>query len=162
MDILDKIGAFAKNVGEKTEDMIETGKLNLKINAEERAISEQTEKLGAWYLERLDAGMQPEAGAAEIYAAITASRALIEEIKAEIKKIQEEKETPAAEETVPAASACPACGTACAAGVKFCPNCGARLEAEPPAQPAAVCPACGRENAPEVRFCRECGAQMAE
>lgn len=50
---------------------------------------------------------------------------------------------------------CAQCGTMVAAGVKFCPNCGAAM-----AQPAAdPCPSCGAD-VKGAKFCPECGAKI--
>src|SRR5256886_6653561 len=45
---------------------------------------------------------------------------------------------------------CAACGVDNRAGVRFCEECGARLE--------ALCPACGASVPPGKKFCRACGA----
>ncbi len=47
---------------------------------------------------------------------------------------------------------CPRCQHENPAGVKFCGECGARLE--------AVCPACQASNPPSNKFCHECGAPL--
>lgn len=52
---------------------------------------------------------------------------------------------------------CPECGAENAPGIKFCGECGTRLAV--PAQ-APVCPECGAENAPGTKFCGECGAKL--
>jgi class 3 adenylate cyclase/tetratricopeptide (TPR) repeat protein len=47
---------------------------------------------------------------------------------------------------------CPRCQHENPAGVKFCGECGAKLEAR--------CPACGIGNPPGNKFCHECGATL--
>lgn len=47
---------------------------------------------------------------------------------------------------------CPRCGHDNPAGVKFCGECGTRLE--------ALCPACRATNPPTNRFCHECGEPL--
>src|SRR5712691_4098192 len=47
---------------------------------------------------------------------------------------------------------CPQCAHENPQGVKFCGECGARLQ--------ALCPACGVSNPPSNKFCGECGAPM--
>ncbi|HET8577914.1 MAG TPA: adenylate/guanylate cyclase domain-containing protein [Methylomirabilota bacterium] len=47
---------------------------------------------------------------------------------------------------------CPACKFDNPAGVKFCGECGARLE--------ALCPACRAANPPGNKFCHECGRSL--
>ncbi|HEY3067233.1 MAG TPA: adenylate/guanylate cyclase domain-containing protein [Methylomirabilota bacterium] len=49
---------------------------------------------------------------------------------------------------------CGACGTANRAGVKFCEECGTRLD--------VTCPACGASVPSDKKFCGDCGARLAE
>src|SRR5258707_2809139 len=49
---------------------------------------------------------------------------------------------------------CPRCQHDNPAGVKFCGECGARLE--------SVCVACGAANPPGNKFCGECGAALTQ
>jgi class 3 adenylate cyclase/tetratricopeptide (TPR) repeat protein len=49
---------------------------------------------------------------------------------------------------------CPRCGQANPPGVKFCGECGSRLE--------LACPACRTANPPTNRFCHGCGAPLGE
>jgi class 3 adenylate cyclase len=51
-----------------------------------------------------------------------------------------------------AAVKCPRCQQDNPAAVKFCGECGARLE--------SLCPACGAGNPPTNRFCHQCGAAL--
>jgi class 3 adenylate cyclase/tetratricopeptide (TPR) repeat protein len=48
---------------------------------------------------------------------------------------------------------CPSCGAPSRPGVKFCEECGARLE--------IICPSCGAHVPPDKKFCGECGARLA-
>jgi hypothetical protein len=47
---------------------------------------------------------------------------------------------------------CPRCQAENDAGVRFCEDCGARLE--------AACPSCGTPVTPGKKFCRSCGATL--
>ena len=59
---------------------------------------------------------------------------------------------------------CPQCGAGLNADVRFCSQCGAKIE--PPAPEAAeapqsrVCPGCGAEVAQGMKFCSQCGARV--
>ena len=63
---------------------------------------------------------------------------------------------------------CPSCGKIVPAGVKFCPNCGGKIEqpaaAEQPAaeQPAAqnACARCGQPLEEGAAFCTSCGTKV--
>ena len=47
---------------------------------------------------------------------------------------------------------CSSCGFANAAGMRFCGQCGSRLD--------AGCPNCGADNPPGMRFCGQCGTSL--
>lgn len=47
---------------------------------------------------------------------------------------------------------CSSCGATVKQGVKFCPECGAKL--------GSFCPKCGAPISPNAKFCGECGAKL--
>ena len=49
---------------------------------------------------------------------------------------------------------CPRCQHENPSGVKFCGECGTRLE--------LLCPSCRASNPPTNKFCNECGAPLAQ
>jgi len=49
---------------------------------------------------------------------------------------------------------CPSCGAPLAGKVKFCPECGAKIQAE------AHCTECGAKLIPGAKFCADCGAKV--
>ncbi len=50
---------------------------------------------------------------------------------------------------------CPNCNAALSGSLKFCPKCGAKIEARTPETPATrKCPQCGSENALAAKFCK--------
>lgn len=46
---LDKLNTVAKNIGDKTSDVIETTKLGAKVNMEKSSAEAQLKKIGAYY-----------------------------------------------------------------------------------------------------------------
>lgn len=59
-------------------------------------------------------------------------------------------------ETAPgAAPVCAACRSPLPAGAKFCPGCGA------PVQARRTCPGCGAEVGEGARFCADCGTKLS-
>jgi Double zinc ribbon len=55
---------------------------------------------------------------------------------------------------------CSGCGQPMAAGVKFCPNCGAAAVPAATVPAKSVCLSCGAENPGSAKFCKECGHSM--
>ena len=168
MAFFDKLSDFAKNIGDKTTDAIETGKLQSKINSEKSLAGEELKKIGEFYY---NAWLNGGEIAPEILEVCTAAKAhydAADEAQAEIDRIRAENEAakaaaaaPAAPE-VPAAPAgivCTACGAENAPGTKFCCNCGNKLEIPAPPEPK-ICPNCGATVADGMKFCGECGQKM--
>ena len=141
MAFFDKLNDFAKNIGDKTADAIDTGKLNSKINAENNAAGEELKKIGTYYYKLFVSGDTSGAVAPEVlefcqsakahYEAAAAAQAEIEKIKAE-----NEAAKAAAAQAAQAAQAAPitkrtciSCGAELAEGLKFCGECGTRQEA---------------------------------
>ena len=161
MAFFDKLGELTKSVGDKTNDMIETNKLNGKIKAEKAAIEAVKAELGALYWAKFEAGAQLDEDAAALCGKIRTSLENIAGFEAEIQRIREESEkkpeptAPAAPVPVAEGTFCQACGAKIASDAKFCPECGS-----PVVPPNRVCPACGAELAEGAKFCAECGAKV--
>jgi hypothetical protein len=58
--------------------------------------------------------------------------------------------------TVMAKVKCPGCSASVDEGVKFCPECGARMVASRP-----KCSGCGKEYDKTPKFCEDCGTKMS-
>ncbi|MDR1117565.1 MAG: zinc ribbon domain-containing protein [Oscillospiraceae bacterium] len=160
MAFLDKLGDLAKNLGDKTQDAIETTKLNSKINGEKNAAAECMRKIGEYYYGRYKEDGQADPELAELYAAIDGHNQTIADAQGEIDRIKSESAAQSAAAqpaAAPGGASCTACGKVNPAGTKFCSDCGAKIEA--PAAP--VCPGCGAQLAPGVKFCAECGYKLA-
>lgn len=159
MAFFDKLNQVAKNIGDKTNDAIETTKLNSKINSEKAAADTELCKIGAFYYERFARSGEVDPEILEFCRSAKSHYDAAAKAQAEIERIKTENEAPIP--TAPSAGiACPSCGTANAPGTKFCQNCGAKLEAATPQE--RKCPACGAIVAPGVKFCSECGQRMED
>ena len=55
---------------------------------------------------------------------------------------------------------CPSCGRTCMPGMKFCTNCGTRLEQPATDSTEKRCRTCGATLEPNQRFCMECGTPV--
>ncbi len=167
MAFFDKLNDIAKNIGDKTNDAIETTKLNSKINSEKAAAAEELKKIGEYYYNLFAAGGEAAPEVLEFCQSAKAHYDAAAEAQAEIERIKAENEAakaaaaPPEAPAAPAGISCPACGAANAPGTKFCCSCGAKLETPPPAEPEQkTCPGCGTTVAPGVKFCPECGNRM--
>ena len=165
MAFFDKLSDLAKNIGDKTTDAIETGKLQSKINSEKSLAGEELKKIGEFYY---NAWLNGGEIAPEILEVCTAAKAhydAADEAQDEIDRIRAENEAAKAAAAAPAAPAapagivCTACGAENAPGTKFCCNCGNKLEIPAPPEPK-ICPNRGATVADGMRFCGECGQKM--
>ena len=134
MAFFDKLGDLAKNIGDKTTDAIETGKLNSKIGSETAAAAAQLQKVGEFYYAKFAAGEQVSPEAREFCQAAAAHYAAAEKAQAEIDRIRAENDAARAASSAVAAPprsaagpACTSCGAVNAPGTRFCGSCGAKL-----------------------------------
>ena len=118
--ISDTISETGKTVGEKTKQVGNSAKLNAKIIASERSISENYVILGKYYYDKYKDN--PDEEIAETVNAITASADAIEEMKSQILAIK-------------GLVKCQSCGAACPVDDDYCGKCGAKLiKPEPPVE----------------------------
>lgn len=134
MAFFDKLGDLTKNIGDKTTDAIETGKLNSKIGSETAAAAAQLQKVGEFYYAKFAAGEQVSPEALEFCQAAAAHYAAAEKAQAEIDRIRAENDAARAASSAVAAPprsaagpACTSCGAVNAPGTRFCGSCGAKL-----------------------------------
>lgn len=165
MALFDKINTIAKNVGEKTGEAIEITKLNAKISGEKSAMADLYKQLGEKIYEKYASGAYQDADMAELFTAVDARRANIAEAEDKIKAIKAENQAKAQpvpqEQAAPAGAVCPGCGAAVAEGVKFCNQCGTKIEVPvSAAEEKKVCCCCGTEVAFGVKFCSQCGTRI--
>ena len=128
MAFFDKINDFAKNATEKTNNVIETTKLSAKIESEQRGINALVQKIGEYYVAKIDAGETLDEEVMAIFEGILNGRKNIEEMRAEIEAIKAPKEEVPAEEKEVSSNMklCVSCGKEISADAKFCLNCGAQ------------------------------------
>ena len=74
MAFFDKLNQVAKNIGDKTNDAIETTRLNSKINAERSAAGEELKKIGEFYYARFAASGEAAPEVLEMGYWMTAAR----------------------------------------------------------------------------------------
>lgn len=189
MALFDKINDFAKAAGEKTaslakaatektESVIETGKLNSKINAEERNISAITLKIGEYYIAKLDSGEILDGDVMNMFEGIKNCRSNIEGFRREIEAINAPKDAAPCTCTAEEGSGCK-----CEEPAKEKCSCCCDKPEEPTGEPVVLplvneegpvcgccegaaeqserlCPLCGATVEPDAHFCPLCGAQL--
>lgn len=154
MALLDKLNDLAAVATTKANSAIETGKLNLKIAAEEKKISEFTLNIGDLMVDKLDTGETFDDEIMALYASIQACREVMAAAREELNSNR------------PAANGrtCANCGAELAETARFCPTCGTKVEEPAPEVIEAevvpsVCPQCGAELEPDAKFCTQCGGK---
>jgi len=155
MAFFDKLNTLAKNVGDKANDAIEITKLNSKISSEKTAITDDYKKIGEYYYDRYSNKHAFDTEVAELLSSIDAHKTAISEVEVQLKSLKEETATQVSGDS----AICPACGKANAPGIKFCSECGQKLEVQEPNQ-TKFCTSCGAEVDEEIKFCGECGARI--
>ncbi|MCL2043278.1 MAG: zinc ribbon domain-containing protein [Treponema sp.] len=162
MALLNKLSDMAKNIGDKTSETVETAKLNSKISSEKNAIDGIYRKMGEHCYQQYKSGVSLPEGAAAFCAEIDKHNAAIDEANAEIERIK--AQALAASAIAAGGVVCTSCSHANSPGIKFCQECGAKLEAQlekpAPASGGGVCPSCGKALTPGNKFCQECGAKV--
>lgn len=156
MAIFNKLGELAKNVSDKTDNMLEISKLNSEIRNAQDDIEELTLKLGNYMWLKYKSGIIMDEQATAICKEIQSAQDKISARQADINSIKRAKPAPAPKEhslnvsqvkaqmrahskeilnefTIAAESAstpvssCPLCGSAAQGGSRFCGNCGTKL-----------------------------------
>ncbi|NCB31748.1 MAG: hypothetical protein EOM66_10120 [Clostridia bacterium] len=121
-------------MGEKTNDLLEIGKLNSRIHAEEDAIEQHKFDLGDYTWEKFQTGVAMDERTTVICMAIRERQENMQSMREEIDAIKRAKDTgrqraykPAPTPPEAAMKTCPVCGGLVAAGCKFCGDCGTQL-----------------------------------
>lgn len=114
-DLGKKIGSTAKTVGKKSEELVEVTKINLTIGNEEDKIKKLLVEIGSEVYAKQAEGEQFGDFIDEKCSQIKAIEQNIEELRSKVSKIKGQK-------------ACSECNTSIDEDVKFCPNCGNKLE----------------------------------
>ena len=123
MAFFDKVSSLAKSAAEKTGEVVEVQKLNMKINECKGRVATSKTQLGEYYWKKFEGGAVLDDEAMEICASIKAENETIEQYNSDIQKLKgiesETKQT--------AGSFCTSCGASIQSGKNFCPNCGTKV-----------------------------------
>lgn len=114
-DLGKKLGQTAKSVGKKSEELVEVTKLNLAIGNEEDKIKKLLIEIGSEVYGKYSEGENYDGFIDEKCSQIKLIESNINELRSKVKKIKGHK-------------TCSECNTDIFDDVKFCPNCGSKLE----------------------------------
>ena len=132
MAFLDKVSDLGKSVGKKSGEMIETTKINLKINEEKSKIKDMENELGKYIYSQYSIGAEFDSTAKEMCAKIKNLYESIDEFQKQRDEVGQKDEVEAAVQSAPAAAGagkfCPSCGAKQSGESKFCASCGGKLE----------------------------------
>jgi succinate dehydrogenase/fumarate reductase-like Fe-S protein len=136
MAFFDKLNELTATVRDKTSDVIETQKLNAKINSEKSAIADLMKQIGEYCYNKHAAGEPTDPVITDLIGSIDTHYKAIQEVEVQLKSIKEETAAGPAGSSSGAASAaqpaagtifCGACGARNDAGTNFCGTCGAKM-----------------------------------
>jgi len=159
---LDKIKSGADKAAFEADRLRRVTQAQGALNKLKGELSTHIMAIGTRVVELRDGGSPAQPELQDLFQQLDGLRQQIADQQAEVERIRQEKapEAPAAPAAAPAPAGqtCPNCHAEVAAGVKFCPNCGSKMEAAP-AQ--VTCPNCGAVVPAGSRFCPECGKTIA-
>ena len=93
MAFFDKLNELTNTVKDKTSNVIETGKLNAKINSEKSAVGDLLKRIGDVYYKKHAAGEPTDAEIADLLAYIDTYNAAINEVEAQIKTLKDKPDS---------------------------------------------------------------------
>ena len=133
------------------------------LNKLKGELTTQVAAIGSRAVELYDGGALTQPELQELCQQMDGLRQQVADQENEIERIRQEKAPEAvaaapAPTATPAGRPCPNCHAEVAAGVKFCPNCGSKVDVAPA---PATCPNCGAVVPAGSRFCPECGKTVA-
>jgi RNA polymerase subunit RPABC4/transcription elongation factor Spt4 len=159
----DKIKSGADKAAFEADRLRRVTQAQSALNKLKGELTTHTTAIGTRAVELYDSGALAVPELQELCQQMDGLRQQIADQQGEIERIRQEKapEAPGAAPAptaAPAGRPCPNCNAEVPAGVKFCPNCGSKVDVAP-AQIA--CPNCGATVPAGSRFCPECGKTIA-
>jgi len=121
MDFMEKVNDIAKMVGDKASELVELGKLNLKLSSESERVADLQKKIGEICFGKYRSGDELDPEIENLCAEIEKHKRNMAEVQRSISKM---KQTDDGTVNMAAMGYCPYCGAELVKGAAFCPQCG--------------------------------------
>jgi len=124
MDIMEKVNGFAKMVGDKASELVETGKLNMKLSSENAHVVELQKKIGEICFGKYRSGDALDPEVENLCAQIEKHKRAAAEIQCSLNKMKKSSDDPI---DMAAMGYCPYCGAELVKKADYCPGCGQKV-----------------------------------
>ena len=124
MDFMEKVNDLVKKAGDKANELVEVGKLNLKVSTETSEVEALQKKIGEICFGKYRSGDELDPEIENLCAEIEKHKRNIAEVQRTLHKMKA-----SAGDTVDMASMgyCPYCGAELVKDAAFCPKCGQKI-----------------------------------
>lgn len=125
MDLMDKVNDIARMVGDKANELIEVGKLNLKMNQENAAVESLQKQIGEIAFGKFRSGDELDPEIEELCIKIEKHKRTMAETQRELNRKKVSADDPI---DMAAMGYCPYCGASLAKNAAFCSQCGQKVK----------------------------------
>ena len=121
MDLMNKVNDIVRMVGDKANELVEVGKLNLKLNQENAAVESLQKQIGEIAFGKFRSGDELDPEIEELCIKIEKHKRTMAETQRELNRCKASAEDPI---DMAAMGYCPYCGASLVKNAAFCPQCG--------------------------------------
>ena len=125
MDFMDKVNDIARMVGDKASELVEIGKLNLKLNQENASVESLQKQIGEICFGKFRSGDELDPEVEELCIKIEKHKRTMAETQRALSRMKASEDDPI---DMAAMGYCPYCGAALVKNAAFCPQCGQKVK----------------------------------
>jgi len=125
MDLMDKVNEIARMVGDKANELVEVGKLNLKMNQENAAVESLQKQIGEIAFGKFRSGDELDPEIEDLCIKIEKHKRTMAETQRELNRKKASSDDPI---DMAAMGYCPYCGATLAKNAAFCSQCGQKVK----------------------------------
>lgn len=125
MDLMDKVNEIARMVGDKANELVEVGKLNLKMNQENAAVESLQKQIGEIAFGKFRSGDELDPEIEDLCIKIEKHKRTMAETQRELNRKKASADDPI---DMAAMGYCPYCGASLAKNAAFCSQCGQKVK----------------------------------